>query len=96
MPDPTHWTLKPAGTKKYQGTYFRRLEDIEAGLIRIYDSPMPEGGRFLYLYYGCEKLGRGIVGIHNMWDCEGRLRPIATAPSQQTQNGSGQHEAGHS
>ena len=69
-PDPTHWTLKPAGTKQYQGTYFRRLEDIEAGLIRIYDSPMPEGGRFLYLYYGCEKLGRGIVGIHKMWDAK--------------------------
>jgi len=64
---PTHWTLKPAGGNKYKGTYFRRLEDIQRGLRVIDASRMPSGGRFLFLYYGCEKLGKGIVGIHKTW-----------------------------
>ena len=63
-PNPTHWTLKPAGSKDYKGTYFRRLDDIRKGLLEIDKSKMPAGGRFLFLYYGCEKLGKGIVGIH--------------------------------
>jgi len=34
-PNPTHWTLKPAGSKDYKGTYFRRLDDIRKGLLEI-------------------------------------------------------------
>jgi hypothetical protein len=66
--NPTHWTLKPDGSIK--GTYFRRLEDIERGLKRIDASNLPPGGRFLFLYYGCEKLGKGIVGIAEQWEAE--------------------------
>jgi hypothetical protein len=68
--DPTHWTLKPNGSKKYKGTYFRRLEDIEKGLKEIDLAKLPPGGQFLYMYYGCEKLGRGIVGIHKQWEAD--------------------------
>jgi hypothetical protein len=68
--NPTHWTLKPDGGKRYKGTYFRRLEDIKSGLRVIDASRMPAGGKFLFLYYGCEKLGKGIVGIHRTWDAE--------------------------
>ena len=39
----------------------------ERGLRIIDNSRMPSGGRFLFLYYGCEKLGKGIVGIHKTW-----------------------------
>ena len=63
---PTHWTLKPADGKNYKGTHFRRLEDIKRGLKIIDKSRMPSGGQFLFLYYGCEKLGKGIVGIHEL------------------------------
>jgi len=72
--EPTHWTLKPAGGKNYKGTYFRRLEDIKRGLRIIDNSRMPSGGRFLFLYYGCEKLGKGIVGIHKTWAADEATR----------------------
>jgi hypothetical protein len=31
---------------------------------------LPSGGRFLFLYYGCEKLAKGIVGIAAEWEPE--------------------------
>lgn len=67
---PTHVTLKPDGGKKYQGSYYRRIRDIEAGLIAIGKYDLPEGGQFLFLYYGCEKLAKCIVGIAEEWDAE--------------------------
>jgi hypothetical protein len=67
---PTHWTLKPNGGVGYKGTYYRRLEDIGEALKTVDDAKRMKGGQFLYLYYGCEKLGRGIVGIANEWDAE--------------------------
>jgi hypothetical protein len=60
--------LKPDGGKK--GSYFRRIDDIKKGLQKIDASKLPSGGRFLFLYYGCEKLGKGIVGIHEKWKAE--------------------------
>jgi hypothetical protein len=68
--NPTHWSLKPAGDKLNKGTYYRRLEDIEKGLREIDKSKLPSGGRFMFLYYGCEKLAKGIVGIHAQWEAE--------------------------
>jgi len=35
---------------------------------------VPSGGRFLFLYYGCEKLGKGIVGIHKTWAADEATR----------------------
>jgi hypothetical protein len=67
-PDAPHWTLKP--DRNCKGSYYRRLDDIKKGLKRIDSSSLPPGGRFLFLYYGCEKLGKGIVGIAQQWPAE--------------------------
>ena len=67
-PNPTHESFKPK--KKFKGSYFRRLNDIELGLKKIDVSKMPSGGKFLFLYYGCEKLGKGIIGIDAQWEAE--------------------------
>jgi hypothetical protein len=67
---PTHITLKPDGGDKYKGSYYRRIEDIEKGLAKISKYKLPEGGQFLFLYYGCEKLAKCIVGISEEWDAE--------------------------
>jgi hypothetical protein len=71
--NPTHWTLKPDG--RIKGTYYRRLEDIQRGLKEMDVSNLPSGGQFLFIYYGCEKLGKGIVGIANEWEAEGAYNP---------------------
>src|SRR5439155_17242343 len=55
---------------KFKGSYFRRLNDIELGLKKIDVSKMPSGGKFLFLYYGCEKLAKGIVGIDAQLEAE--------------------------
>ena len=60
----------PDGGKNNKGSYFRRIEDIKKGLNKIDASNLPSGGRFLFLYYGCEKLGKGIVGIQKEWEAE--------------------------
>jgi hypothetical protein len=65
---PTHWSLKP--DKNHKGTYYRRLDDIAKGLRKIDQLEMPPAGKFLFLYYGCEKLAKGIVGIHFQWEAE--------------------------
>src|SRR5712692_10399712 len=69
-PNPTHRSLKPDGSDENKGSYFRRIEDIKKGLKEIDASSLPPGGRFLFLYYGCEKLGKGIVGIKEEWEAE--------------------------
>jgi hypothetical protein len=69
-PNPTHWSLKPDGGKTNKGSYYRRIEDIQKGLKKIDASKLPPGGRFLFLYYGCEKLGKGIVGIAEEWEAK--------------------------
>jgi hypothetical protein len=69
-PNATHRSLKPDGSSKNKGSYFRRLEDIERGLKEIDASKLPPGGRFLFLYYGCEKLAKGIIGINAEWEAE--------------------------
>ena len=63
--NPMHPTLKPDPDRK--GSYHRRLDDIKKGLKAVDKSNMPIGGKFLFLYYGCEKLGKGIVGIAPEW-----------------------------
>jgi hypothetical protein len=68
--NPNHWTLKPAANALNKGTYFRRLEDIETGLREVDKSKLSPGGRFLFLYYGCEKLAKGIIGIHGQWPAD--------------------------
>lgn len=75
VPNPTHKSLKPDGSKNNKGSYYRRLEDIERGLKEIDKSKMPTGGRFLFLYYGCEKLGKGIVGIAREWEADDAYDP---------------------
>jgi hypothetical protein len=67
-----HWSLKPGDIK---GSYYRRLEDIKKGLEKIDSYNMPPGGKFLFLYYGCEKLGKGIVGISNEWAARDAYKP---------------------
>jgi len=69
-PNPTHRSLKPDGSSLNKGSYFRRIEDIEKGLTRVDASNLPPGGQFLFLYYGCEKLGKGIVGIKAEWEAD--------------------------
>jgi hypothetical protein len=68
QPNPTHRSLKPDGSDKNKGSYFRRIEDIQRGLEKI--SALPPGGKFLFLYYGCEKLAKGIVGINAEWEAD--------------------------
>jgi hypothetical protein len=73
VPNAMHWSLKPdVGVK---GSYYRRLDDIKKGLKEIDKSKMPSGGKFLFLYYGCEKLGKGIVGISNEWAADDAYKP---------------------
>jgi len=59
-PNATHSSLKPDCSDKNKGSYFRRIEDIKKGLKDIDASSLPPGGGFLFLYYGCEKLGQGM------------------------------------
>jgi hypothetical protein len=75
VPDPMHRSLKPDGSKNNKGSYYRRLEDIKKGLKKIDKSRMPTGGKFLFLYYGCEKLGKGIVGIAKEWIADDAYDP---------------------
>ena|SRR5258705_11641792 len=44
-PNPTHRSLKPDGSDKNKGSYFRRIEDIKKGLKKIDASNLPPGGR---------------------------------------------------
>ena len=55
-------SLKPDPHRK--GSYYRRLEDIERGLRLLNTSAASAEMRFFAHYFGCEKVARGIVGIH--------------------------------
>jgi hypothetical protein len=58
-------SLKPDPNRK--GSYYRRIEDIGRALKRLDAEQLPPAVRFLVCYFGCEKLARGIVGIHKRW-----------------------------
>jgi len=70
IPNPTHKSLKPDGGTTNKGSYYRRLEDIANGLKKIDEYDLPPGGLFMFLYYGCEKLGKGIIGIRAEWEAD--------------------------
>jgi hypothetical protein len=62
VPDFNHWSLKADGERK--GSYYRRIEDIHRALRDLSIEHLPTTIKFLGLYFGCEKLAYGIVGIH--------------------------------
>src|SRR5262245_10554655 len=61
VPDFNHWSLKDKGRK---GSYYRRIKDIDCALRDLGIEHLPNTIKFLGLYFGCEKLAYGIVGIH--------------------------------
>jgi hypothetical protein len=67
---PGHASLKPDGSPKNRGSYTRRIEDIRKGLDKAGSAYLPPAGLFLFLYYGCEKLAKGIVGIASEWSAD--------------------------
>jgi hypothetical protein len=56
-------SLKPDPRRK--GSYYRRIEDIGLALRKLQIDERSETISFLVYYFGCEKLARGIVGIHS-------------------------------
>jgi hypothetical protein len=56
-------SLKPDPNLK--GSYYRRIEDIERAFKKMEAHELPTAARFLVLYFGCEKLAQGIVGVAN-------------------------------
>jgi hypothetical protein len=58
-------SLKPDPDLK--GSYYRRIEDIERAFKKMEADRLPTASRFLVLYFGCEKLAQGIVGVANGW-----------------------------
>jgi hypothetical protein len=65
-------SLKPDPSRK--GSYYRRIADVARGLDSLQVKGLPETMRFFAYYFGCEKIARGLLGIH------GRL-PATTAYS---------------
>jgi hypothetical protein len=61
VPDFNHWSLKPDKGRK--GSYYRRIEDIDRALRDLRIEHLPNTIKCLGLYFGCEKLAYGIVGI---------------------------------
>jgi hypothetical protein len=55
-------SLKPDPNRK--GSYYRRIEDVNSGLDRLEISKASPTLRFFAYYFGCEKIARGLVGIH--------------------------------
>ena len=55
-------TLKPDPLRK--GSYYRRLEDVARGLQSLHGNGLPAPMRFFVDYFGCEKIARGLIGIH--------------------------------
>jgi hypothetical protein len=49
--------------KKVKGTYFRRINDIELALDKFGADQLSAPAKFVAYYWGCEKLGKAIVGI---------------------------------
>jgi hypothetical protein len=58
-------SLKPDLNRK--GSYYRRIEDIGRALKKLDIDRLPPAMQFLAYYFGCEKLARGVVGIHLHW-----------------------------
>jgi hypothetical protein len=56
-----HKSLKPDPDLK--GTYYRRIGDIECAFKKMNADGLPTAAKFLVLYFGCEKLAQGIVGV---------------------------------
>jgi hypothetical protein len=70
IPQPTHPTLK--ALPKLKGSYYRRIKDIPRALARkelAFDTLSPVA-RFLCLFFGCEKLALGIVGLDEKFAAE--------------------------
>lgn len=55
-------SLKPDASRK--GSYYRRIEDVSRALERLSASQLVPEMQFVSYYFGCEKIARGIVGIH--------------------------------
>jgi hypothetical protein len=55
-------SLKPDPLRK--GSYYRRIEDIRRALKSLGSDKLSETMLFLVLYFGCEKIAHGVVGIH--------------------------------
>lgn len=55
-------SLKPDPDRK--GSYYRRIEDIDRALKKLEAASLPKAVQFATYYFACEKLARGIVGIH--------------------------------
>jgi hypothetical protein len=48
--------------KKVKGTYFRRINDIQLALDKFGCDQLTVPAKFVACYWGCEKLGKAIVG----------------------------------
>jgi hypothetical protein len=55
-------SLKPDPLRK--GSYYRRIADVAHGLESLEVKRLSETMRFFAYYFGCEKVARGILGIH--------------------------------
>jgi hypothetical protein len=56
-------SLKPDPNRK--GSYYRRIEDVARGLDSLESGKVSATIRFFIYYFGCEKIARGLVGIHS-------------------------------
>ncbi len=66
-------SLKPDPRRK--GSYYRRIEDIARALENLQSDKLSETMLFLLLYFGCEKIARGLVGIHVRFPATEAYRP---------------------
>lgn len=55
-------SLKPDPLRK--DSYYRRIEDVARGLESLDIKSLSETMRFFAYYFGCEKIARGLTGIH--------------------------------
>jgi len=60
-----HPSLKPDPLRK--GSYYRRIADVARGLESLQVTGLSETMRFFVYYFGCEKIARGLSGIHARW-----------------------------
>lgn len=58
-------SLNPDPLRK--GSYYRRIEDVARGLNSLQGEDLPAPMRFFVDYFGCEKIARGLIGIHARW-----------------------------
>jgi len=68
-------SLKPDPRRK--GSYYRRIEDIARALESLKSDKLSETMLFLVLYFGCEKIARGLIGIHRRRSATDAYRPGA-------------------